>query len=269
MFCVDRKNLEAGYMLEIKGVSLEQAIARVKAKPQDSLARTGLFRMFSLTGQWDRAATQLETASQLDPALALYARAFEGCLLCEKLRQQVFQGKNSPVFLGEPEQWLALLLQSLKTEQPAAKSELIEQAFASAVCPSGIIDGKAFEWIADADSRIGPTLELFIDEKYFWVPFSNIESISFNPPDDLIDTVWHSAEVTFTNGGSKSGYIPVRYSGSEASQDESLILGRSTQWSPIASGYDFSTGLGQRCFVTDQSEYDFLQIGSIKFFNED
>ncbi len=252
-------------MLEIKGVSVEQAVARVKAKPQDPLARTGLFRMFSLTGQWDRAATQLETALQLDTGLALYARAFEGCLLCEKLRQQVFQGKSSPVFLGEPDQWLALLLQSLKTEQPAAKAALIEQAFDLAVSPKGNVDGTAFEWMADADSRLGPTLELFIDEKYFWVPFSNIESITFNPPDDLIDTVWQSAEVTFTNGGSKSGYIPVRYPGSELSQDESLILGRSTHFNPMLADSDYVVGIGQRCFVTDQAEYDFLQIRSIEF----
>lgn len=255
-------------MLEVKGVSTNQAIARVKAKPQDATARTGLFRLFSLTGQWDRAAIQLETALQLDSSLALYARAFEGCLLCEKLRQQVFQGKNSPVFLGEPEQWLAFLLQSLKTEASAAKASLITQAFEGASCPSGTIDGMPFEWIADADSRLGPTLELFIDEKYFWVPFSNIESITFNPPDDLIDTVWQSAEVTFVNGGSKSGYIPVRYPGSETSEDEAIILGRSTRWNLIADGTDFSQGIGQRCLVTDQSEHDFLQIRSLKFVHE-
>jgi type VI secretion system protein ImpE len=261
-------NDKAAPMLEIKGVSVEQAIARVKAKPQDPLARTGLFRMFSLTGQWDRAATQLETALQLDAGLALYARAFEGCLLCEKLRQQVFQGKHSPVFLGEPEQWLALLLQSLKTDQAAAKTGLIEQAFDAAASPKGKVNGTTFDWIADADSRLGPTLELFIDEKYFWVPFSNIESITFNPPDDLIDTVWQSAEVTFTNGGSKSGYIPVRYPGSEASQDEAIILGRSTELHAMADQSEYVVGLGQRCFITDQAEYDFLQIRSIEFEHE-
>ena len=59
----------------------------------------------------------------------------------------------------------------------------------------------AFEWIADADPRLGPVLEAIFDGKYYWVPFDRISQIDIEPPADLRDQVWMPAHFTWTNGG--------------------------------------------------------------------
>ena len=78
--------------------------------------------------------------------------------------------------------------------------------------------GKAdFEWLADADSRLGPILEAVIDGRYFWVPLENIHQIVLEKPKDLRDVVWVPAEFMWRNGGTAVGLIPSRYPGSESS----------------------------------------------------
>ena len=77
---------------------------------------------------------------------------------------------------GEPEQWLALLIESLLV---AGRGEHERVAAAAGAGlrrrrrrRPGDIDGRPFEWIADADTRLGPVLEAVINGRYYWVPFS-------------------------------------------------------------------------------------------------
>ena len=58
---------------------------------------------------------------------------------------------------------------------------------------SGDIDGTKFDWIADADSRLGPVLEAVIDGKYYWIPFNRVAKVNISRPSDLRDLVWISA----------------------------------------------------------------------------
>ena len=64
------------------------------------------------------------------------------------------------------------------------------RAFDAAPAVSGDIDGQPFEWIADADMRLGPMLEAVVNGRYFWMPFSAIARAVFEPPADLRDAVW-------------------------------------------------------------------------------
>ncbi len=79
---------------------------------------------------------------------------------------------------------------------------------------AGDIDGQPFEWIADADSRLGPVLEAVINGRYYWVPFSRLSRIQIEPPEDLRDMVWMPAHLQFENGGESVALIPTRYQGS-------------------------------------------------------
>jgi type VI secretion system protein ImpE len=82
---------------------LAAVTAAVRSKPADASARMQLFRLLCVTGQWDRAETQLDVAVGLDSSLALTVLAHRHALHCERFRQQVFVGKRAPLFLGEPE----------------------------------------------------------------------------------------------------------------------------------------------------------------------
>jgi len=127
---------------------------------------------------------------------------------------------------------------------------------------SGYIDDHPFQWIADADSRLGPVIELILDGKYYWVPFQSISSISLSTPEDLRDLVWAPAHFTWANGGHSRALIPARYPGSDSSEDSALQLARKTEWlEPAKSVFE---GVGQRMFATDLSEYPLLDIRQVK-----
>ena len=123
------------------------------------------------------------------------------------------------MIFGQPDQWLALLIESLLRRRAAAstsdRSELRARAFDEAPASTGDIDGRPFEWIADADSRLGPVLEAVINGRYYWVPFSRLTKIADRGAGDLRDVVWMPAHLQFENGGESVALIPTRYPGSE------------------------------------------------------
>src|SRR6188768_292648 len=93
--------------------ALPQLQEAVRANPADAKLRIFLFQLLSVLGQWERALNQLDVAAELDPVALAMAQMYREALHCEVLRTQVFEGKKSPVVFGEPEQWLALLIESL------------------------------------------------------------------------------------------------------------------------------------------------------------
>lgn len=236
---------------------LAGALSAVKASPTSASARMKLFRVFCLTGQWERAVTQLDTASSMDPELALTSLLFKQAIACERFRGEVFAGGRTPVVIGEPQPWLAWMLQALQSD-PARALALRQQAMEAADACPGSLDGQAFEWLADADPRLGPVCEAFIDGKYYWLPFERIAELSIEPPDDLIDLVWTRADLVLGNGGSKQVLIPTRYPGSETSDDDAIRTGGRTVWlGSEEAGY---RGLGQREWVTDRGQTGLMDV---------
>jgi type VI secretion system protein ImpE len=117
---------------------------QVRAKPADARLRIFLFQLLCVTGQWDRALTQLGVASNLDPEALAMAQTYGDAVRCEGIRDQVFAGKKSPLIFGEPDQWLALLIESLLVAgggEPERSAELHALAFDAAPASPGIVDG--------------------------------------------------------------------------------------------------------------------------------
>jgi type VI secretion system protein ImpE len=128
---------------------------------------------------------------------------------------------------------------------------------------AGQLNGERFDWLADADSRLGPVLEAFVNGRYYWIPFSRLSKVSLDAPQDLRDTVWMPAYLTFDNGGEVVAMIPNRYPGSHASADPLIQLARKTEWSPISE--DRYVGLGQRVLSTEAGDHDLMSIRLIEF----
>jgi type VI secretion system protein ImpE len=254
----------------IRKGDLEGALAGAQALVRQSFSdpkhHVLLFQVLAVLGQWSRALSQLAILKEMDPAMGPMAQTYQSAIECEELRAGVFQGQRMPLLLGEPEQWTALLLQSLKMMvlgKLKEAAELRASAFEAAPSNSGTIDGVAFQWLADADPRIGPVLEAIVNGKYYWIPFSNVSSIQIEKPADLRDLVWIPANLTLTNGGEMVALLPVRYPGSEAAADSTIRLARKTEWVGLDS--DSVTGLGQRMFATEGSEHPLLDTRVIKF----
>jgi type VI secretion system protein ImpE len=244
--------------------ALKELQDQVRRHPADPKLRIFLFQLLAVDGQWERANRQLAVCGDLDAGALAMVQTYREALKCEVLRAQIFAGGRAPLIFGEPERWIALLTEALKHEAQgnvAHASQLREEAFGEAPATPGAVNGEAFEWIADADSRLGPMLEVIVAGRYWWAPYQRIQKIVLDPPVDLRDLIWLPAELTWTNGGSTVALLPVRYPGSEKIPDPSLRLSRKTEWTE--HGEDIFHGLGQRMLATDSGEYPLLDIREI------
>lgn len=236
----------------------------IRAKPGDAKLRVFLFQLLAVLGQWERALTQLNVATELDASTLAMAQMYRETLRCELLRADVFAGKRSPMVFGQPEPWLALLIESMLvvgTGDSGRAQSLREAAFDQAPASTGSIDGQPFAWIADADTRLGPVCEAIINGKYYWVPFERLLNVRIEAPADLRDAIWMPVQFEFTNGGASVGVIPTRYAGSEASDDGLVRLARKTLWNDAGNGAFH--GVGQRILATDAGEYPLMDIREI------
>jgi type VI secretion system protein ImpE len=255
------EHVRAGRLVE----ALAALQAEVKKRPSDPKLRIFLFQILAVQGQWDRALTQLQVVSDLDPAAVQMHHTYREILQCEALRREVFAGRRAPLIFGEPAEWMALLLQAVQLEAQGKFDEgrlLRERAFEEAPATTGTIDGKPFAWIADADTRLGPMLEAIVNGKYYWIPFARLAEIKIEKPIDLRDVAWMPAVLTFTTGGESVAFVPTRYPGSEAAVDPSIVMARSTAWSEPAPGVHH--GLGQRLLATDEGEFPLMDVREVK-----
>ncbi len=240
--------------------------SEIRNKPEDVRLRAFLFQLNCVLGRLDKALTQLQVIASLNAETMLLAQIFRPVITCELLRREVFAGRRTALIFGEPAEWMGRLVQAdglLAQGEFEAAAQLRNQAFEAAPASAGKLDGEPFEWMADADSRLGPMLEAFVDGKYYWIPFCRIQKIETEKPSDLRDLVWLPAQFTWTNGGATVGHIPVRYPGTEDSADDAFKLSRKTDWQS-RPGQTF-LGLGQRILATDASEHPLLGCRLIEF----
>jgi type VI secretion system protein ImpE len=239
--------------------------SQVRSNPAAVAPRIFLAQLMMVLGEWDRANTQLNVIAEMDAGAIPMTRAYAAAIQSERLRGAVFKGQHTPLIFGDPEPWIALIIQSLAASAAGHKEQadtVRADAFAAAPATSGTLNGQEFEWIADADSRLGPILEVLLNGAYYWVPFNRIAAVDFEPPADLRDMVWMPAQFTWTNGGQAVGFIPTRYAGTEAAEDSALRLARKTQWTSI--GTDAFAGLGQRVLATSADEVPLLEVRELR-----
>jgi type VI secretion system protein ImpE len=246
--------------------ALRELSAQVRSRPADAALRVFLFQLLALRGDWERAANQLKVAAELDGQNVPMATAYSFALQGERERHRVMTGAADPTVTGEPAVWHGPLVHSFRAlcggrvEQAMA---LRERAFDLAGTVAGTIDDEPFEWIADADPRFGPCLELILTTGYWWVPFSQLRSLSFDAPADLRDKIWAPVRIVWRDGAEAVGFVPCRYPGSERASDAGLTLARDTVWNELDT--DCFVGCGQRMFVTDTAEYALLDARSMTF----
>ena len=248
--------------------NLEEALRelenQVRQEPANPKLRIFLFQLLAVMGQWDRASTQLDAAAQLDQGNLLLAAMYRPALQARQERDEVLAGKRTPTVVGEPQEWMAWMIQALQLQAEGRcrqAAELRSQAFEAAPAVPGTVNDVPFEWLADADGRFGPILEAIINGRYCWVPFQRLRELRVEAPEDLRDMVWATAHVIWENGGEAMAFIPTRYANSESSPDASVRLARKTEW--VNQGEECYVGLGQRILVTDAGEYPLLDVRRI------
>ena len=199
--------------------------------------------------------TQLSVLKDLDASTIPMTQAYAEAVKCEALRADIFAGQRSPLVFGRPgavdrTHGRALRKAFLQTVLPSrGAQELRGQALESAPATAGDHRRGPFEWIADADGRLGSLLRGRRQRPLLLDTFPPIVRVDIEKPVDLRDIVWMPAHFAWSNGGEAVGLIPTRYPGSETSEDPQIRMARKTDW--IGAEGDTWLGLGQRMLATD------------------
>lgn len=238
----------------------------VRSQPADPQARMFLFQLLALAGEWDKARSQLQSLAQLSPEAQMLSVTYNQAIEAEKLRAAIFDGAaDMPLLLGEGgwAEGVAASISLLARGDEAAAAAARDAAFDSAPEMPGAVNGQAFEWIADADGRFGPTFEAIVGGRYGLIPFDQVTAITSEGPQDLRDTVWYPVQIAFKTGQSAAAFLPARYPGTELSSNDAERLGRMTSWSDRDWGQQ---GTGQRLWMfSDGDDLGLLEIRNLTF----
>ena len=238
----------------------------VRHEPGDARLRLSLAQLELVNGDWEKADAALDATGNLDPEQALLCQQWRLQTEAERTRADVFAGRKTAFVMGEPAPWIASLQNALRLDaegSATAADAARRHALEAAPARGGTIDGTPFDWICDADERLGPIFEAIVNGRYTWIPHNVVESMTIPPPRELVDGVWCEIVVRLTNGGETSVMMPVRYPGSEHAEDGRLRLARLTSFEATSAGTQI--GLGQRLFATDDADHPLLQTRTIEF----
>ena len=93
--------------------ALTELQGQVRKDPSNSRHRVFLFQLLCVLGDWSRARDQLKVLAELDPGTLALVHVYGAAISCEQVRREVFAGTRTPLVLGEPLPWVALLVQAL------------------------------------------------------------------------------------------------------------------------------------------------------------
>lgn len=223
---------EAGKVREAE----KELTAYLRDHPTNVIQRTFLFELLCFSGDYERAEKQLSVLAQGGSQTEMGAVLYYSALHAEKTRHEVFD----------------------------------KQQFSKDVhsfSPSGQLNGRAFQTLRDADPDLGARLEVFAAGAYLWIPFQHVASLEMEAPRRLRDTLWRPAMVrtgpSFQGADLGEVLIPAIYPFSWKHPDESVWLGRVTDWAADEHGTEYPSG--QKIWMLDGEEVPFLEIRSLEF----
>lgn len=253
---------------ESLGDALRRLEADAKTRPADADLRAVFVQFLILNGNWTRALTQLKSWLALKPQAKPTVTLLEQSLQGELQRAQVMAGQARPSMPETQWPWLTTLAAALNESGARAQAlrlEVLDQAQANAghiTLENG--ETQAFEWLMDGDARLGPVCETLVNGHYFWLPFNAIEEIRFQAPACVTDLVWRHALVRLTDGTEQVCQIPARYPFA-ADASDTVRLGRTTEWLPLDDDGTLYEGMGQKAWLSEQSESPLLSLSLVTF----
>jgi type VI secretion system protein ImpE len=254
--------MKAGRLSDARRLLIEE----VKAAPADVSARTLLFQVLALGGEWDKAVSHLDMISTRDPDRAIGVHAYLDIMRGEKERLQVVQRLQQPSIMPEAPpyfiQYLAYL-DALKAGSYDDARNFISQIDKARPPVFGTINGKPFKGFSDTDARLYAFLEVFVHDRYVWIPPEAIREIIIHEPKDSLDLIWVTASITTWEGLSMNCCMPVVYPETFLGPNEQAKFGRLTDWVPLGGG--LSKGVGQHVYAFGDEDVAILDIRQISF----
>ncbi len=203
----------------------------LRSDPTDIRSRTFLFELLCFSGAFERARKQLDAIGTADPELNLTAAWYQEALVAEEKRHEMFQDGGLPD-IGSPPQSVR-----------------------------GTLNGKPFSDLRDGDPRLGPRLEIIVGGRYTWMPLEHLATLAMEPPKRLRDLYWAPVQIETTealDGYAGEALLPVMTPLAWQHPDDSVRLGRQTDWIELESGEE--APVGQKLLLVDDEEFPLLEV---------
>jgi type VI secretion system protein ImpE len=247
--------------------ALAAAADAVKKAPTDPAARLLLAELLCFTGDLERADNHFDALTGAEPQLMTWALSSRQILRAEQARRDFYASGRVPTLLAPAEGAVRHLLeasvQARGGDGPGAAA-LAERAEAERVHPRGNHAGLPFEDFRDLDDLTASVLEVLTSKgDYYWIPLDRVESIEFQPPARPRDLIWRRASLVVRDGPDSEVFIPALYAGTSSESDDTLRLGRQTDW----RGGDGTPvrGVGQRTFLVGDVDVPILELTDLTF----
>jgi type VI secretion system protein ImpE len=239
--------------------ALDAQVQEVKKHPADPDRRVFLFELAVFAGDLDRARRQLDAASYDEPERAQTLLTYRRALDAEVARRRFFREGVVPKFLTDPPEHARLRLEAasrLRQERWAEAAELLGRADAACLPLQGLLNGKPFTSLRDADDLFASVLEMLINGAYYWVPLEQIDSLAMNAPQAPRDLFWFPARLQLRDGNTGEVFLPALYPGSHEHADDLIKLGRTQDWLEKHDG--LALGRGTRLFLVGEDDVPLL-----------
>jgi type VI secretion system protein ImpE len=245
--------------------AIDAAVEDVRKQPTNPAPRGLLAEFLCFAGEWERADKQLDALGHQDPAVAVGIALFRHLIRAAQARQDFYTSGRVPDFLGQPSQLLRLHLQAsicMREGKAQEATELLAQAEQQRPHVPGACNGQPFADFRDLDDLTSCIFEVLTSTgKYFWIPLDRVESVEFRAPARPRDLLWRQAHMIVRDGPDGEVYLPTIYAAAQPEADDSLRLGRATDWRegpPVR-------GVGQRTFLVGDSAVSILELQTIQF----
>lgn len=262
---------EAKTLLDAGNLSgaIEAALAFVKANPTNPSARIFLFELSAFAGDWERAKRQLDVIGHQDTTAMIGSKIYEQCVLAEGKRADFFANGAKPEFLGTPPDYVYGILTAnnkMREGNLAETREILDKVENERPAFAGKINGAAMEDFRDYNDLTSGILEVIIKDSYVWVPFEQIVKITFSEPKSLRDYFWRQAALETDNGTNGDVFIPALYNDSWRSGDDSVRLGKVTDWREL--GEEIYVGEGAKLFAVGGEHKTIFDLETVEFGEE-
>jgi type VI secretion system protein ImpE len=238
----------------------------VRANPADVQRRTFLFELLLFAGDLDRAERQLSAIGSQSVQAEVGVQAYLNNIRAERAREKLFSNGLAPHFIQEPPAYVDLHLEAVNRVREGDTAEarrLLDRAEEERPALEGSFNGAPFDDFRDYNDIVSPVLEMFVSEKYTWLPLEQIKQIEFDKPGHLRDLLWATARVETWSGTIGQVFLPALYCGSHQHDDDRVKLGRMTDWKQ--AGDDLYLAAGLRLFWVGGQEKPFHELRSLEF----
>lgn len=248
--------------------NLTQAIRELSkelaVKPSDAAKRAFLVELLCIKGDLERADDQLDILASLEPDKVLTTGTWRQLIRAAQMRKEVYEKGRTPDVVDDPTSRIKSLLniqiglRENDIESVEGQTKDLENGRESC---SAIVNGTMVDDVRDLDDTCAGVLEVMATNgQYFWVDFSQISTLEFEPPKRPLDILWRKASIVLHKGTEGEVFIPSIYA--TPTDDEEALLGRKTEW--IEDG-GLVRGIGQRNLLVGDQSVPIMEIESIEF----